>query len=80
MVSCDCRAAQYCWNAQLEIRTGLRGCVQGKIRKPKQGSVGRDIGVAKSHIFPGYLGTIPERIHLKCKKNRRNRVEERVAV
>lgn len=80
MVSCDCRAAQYCWNAQLEIRTGLRGCVQGKIRKPKQGSVRRDIGVAKSHIFPGYLGAIPERIHLKCKKNRRNRVEERVAM
>ena len=80
MVSCDCRAAQYCWNAQLEIRTGLRGCVQGKIRKPKQGSVGRDKGVAKRHIFPGYLGTIPERIHLKCKKNRRNRAEERVAM
>jgi len=62
------------------MRTGLRVCIQGKVRKPKHGSVRRDVGVAKSEIFPGDLGTVPERMHLKSKKNRRNRVEERIAM
>ncbi len=61
-------------------RVKLRGSIQGKFRKPKHGSVRRDVGVAKSETFPGHLGTVPERMHLKCKKNRRNRVEERIAM